>query len=239
MDHPATMAMSDAEMAKQAAGWFAAHPAHGASTTIAPVDSFIASGTTFNADGNTGTNPDTVFIHPGDVILFKWQSGSHTVTSGSGSTDPNAGTLFDVPLNSSAKTFSFQFNSIGVVPFFCRFHESSGMTGAVVVRAPAAVQPVAHAADGLGFVRAPAPNPTGGSSTFSFALTRPGRARAIVLDVAGRRVASVFDQDFPAGTFRATWDGRGAAGGRAAAGVYALRLEVPGAVQVRTLTVVR
>ena len=40
-------------------------------------------------------------IFVGDAILFHWLGGSHTVTSGNGASDPQAGSLFDQPMSSA------------------------------------------------------------------------------------------------------------------------------------------
>lgn len=43
--------------------------------------------------------PDDLTIEIGDTVEWNWSTGSHTVTSGLGNGDPNAGNLFDAPLN--------------------------------------------------------------------------------------------------------------------------------------------
>ena len=155
-----------------------------------------------------------------------------------GSLDPQAGTLFDHPLDASVgnQSFSFQFNTAGTYHFFCRPHESFGMKGVVVVRSLVSVDPTPGA--GLGFTRAPWPNPTRGTTSFRFALDRPGHARADVFDVGGGHVATVLDCDLTAGSWDAGWDGRNAAG-RAQPGVYYLRLTLPGRTESRTIVVAR
>ncbi|MGD8717521.1 MAG: T9SS type A sorting domain-containing protein [Candidatus Zixiibacteriota bacterium] len=46
-----------------------------------------------------------------------------------------------------------------------------------------------------------APNPTRGKAVFSFALPQPSRAELVVYDLAGRRVATVVDEDLAAGEY--------------------------------------
>jgi plastocyanin len=236
----AGMAMSAESMERAARDWFAAHPARGENSALAPSDSFLVASFYFdeNHDG-FATQVDTARIVQGQVVLWKWVGGSHTITSGTGASDPQAGVLFDQPINSISPSFSFQFNSVGVFPFFCRPHEAFNMKGVVVVSAPAAVEPVSPPAGRAGFRRSPWPNPTRGTASFEFALTRSGRARAFVLDPQGRRVTTLFDRDFVAGTYRSSWDGRIQAGGIAPPGVYLLRLEWPGSAAARLMTVER
>jgi plastocyanin len=79
--------------------------------------------------------PDSLTIDLGDTVEWTWVSGTHTVTSGTGAADPNVGALFDEALNSGSVSFSYTFNdTAGAYPYFCRFHESRGMKGVVVVQ---------------------------------------------------------------------------------------------------------
>jgi len=94
---------------------------------MAALFSVTTSGTTFV--------PDTVTVHVGDTV--EWTLGSpalsHTVTNGTGSSDPNAGSLFDAPLDPLNPTFSFTFTTADTVPYFCRPHELLDMKGVVIV----------------------------------------------------------------------------------------------------------
>jgi plastocyanin len=89
---------------------------------------------------NLTWQPDSVFIEVGDTVEWVWSVGSHTATNGTGAADPNAGTLFDAPLNSTTPLVSYTFNSVGDYPFFCRPHEGFGMKGNVNVSQPTPVQ---------------------------------------------------------------------------------------------------
>lgn len=232
--------MSEAAASRQVESWFAAHPAHGEQSTAAPADSFTVQNVNFDENHDLAvTQVDTARITQGQTVLFKWVNGVHTITSGAGSTDPNVGVLFDVPSDFSHTKFSFQFNSAGTVPFFCRVHESSNMRGVVIVSPPASVQPVAGGADGIGFTASPWPNPARGPTTFRFSLRVAGHARASVYDAAGRLVAVPVDRDLPAGAYAAAWDTRRRDGSPAPPGTYLLSLEVPGAAQSRRIVIQR
>jgi plastocyanin len=102
---------------------------------------------------STGTPTNTpIEVDASDALMFApahlsvvagttvhWRnSGSfaHTVTSGASSkTADSPGTLFDSQLPAGG-TFDFTFTKVGDQPYFCRFHESMGMTGVVTVTAP-------------------------------------------------------------------------------------------------------
>jgi plastocyanin len=242
MDGPDAMAdMSEAEMRAHADAYWATHLPVGPATA-APASTQAAATVTvnnfyFDNDGTSATKVDTVRISTGESVTWQWVIGIHTITSGTGSGDPDVGLLFDQPSDSGHPQFTFQFDNPGTYPYFCSIHEISGMKGVVVVTATSGVPPVGGA-EAVGFAGDPVPNPTTAGATFRFALASGGRAHAEVFDAAGRRVASVLDQELPAGTHTATWDGR-AGDHLASPGVYYLRLEVPGFVGSRTLVVRR
>jgi len=77
--------------------------------------------------------PADIIIEVGDTVQWNWSIAIHTVTSGTGAADPEAGDLFDAPLDGANPTFSFVFSSEGTFPYFCRTHELMGMSGTVTV----------------------------------------------------------------------------------------------------------
>jgi len=77
--------------------------------------------------------PSELTIIVGDEVEWDWSSGSHTVTNGTGPTDPNVGALFDALLTSANDSFSFHFDQTGDFPYFCRPHFSVDMTGIIHV----------------------------------------------------------------------------------------------------------
>ncbi len=70
------------------------------------------------------------------------------------------------------------------------------------------------------------PNPGRGDQRLAFVLPLAGQVRLTVLDLAGRRLATLADGIETAGEHSVSWSGRDAAGRRAPAGVYFARLEV-------------
>lgn len=103
-------------------------------TLVAAIAAGSAMATTHDINqSGISWSPSTLTIHVGDTVNWIWSSGSHTVTNGTGPTDPNVGALFDTALNASAPMVSHTFVSPGVVPFFCRPHFAMGMTGVITV----------------------------------------------------------------------------------------------------------
>jgi uncharacterized repeat protein (TIGR01451 family) len=79
------------------------------------------------------------------------------------------------------------------------------------------------------------PNPSTGAATVRFTLAAAGRARLEVLDLQGRRVATLADGAFDAGEHAVAWRGTSDDGRAVSAGVYFVRLETNGERRLRKL----
>lgn len=87
-----------------------------------------------------------------------------------------------------------------------------------------------------------APNPSRGPVALSATLPRAQHARLEVLDLSGRRVATLFDGDAPAGELRARWTGRTETepdAHESAPGIYWARLVTPDGTLTKTIVRVR
>jgi plastocyanin len=78
-------------------------------------------------------DPDEIMIEVGDTVHWNWSQGIHTVTSGDSPGDPDAGDLFDAPLDAGNPVFSYTFDTAGTYNYFCRPHFSLQMIGTVIV----------------------------------------------------------------------------------------------------------
>lgn len=233
--------MTEEDMAKMEREWFASHPLRlGKSPEFQGTyaDTFFASGFTFDNNNFSLDNPDTAKVFIGETVLWQWLDSIHTVTNGRDTFDPEAGTLFNVPLSGSNPQVAITFSTPGVYPFFCVIHELEIMTGFVRVSEITGVTPIGDASGAVGFVAAPAPNPSRASFLFRFALAKKGRVVAEAFDASGRRVARVFDRDLDPGTFAALWDCK-SNGVRVQPGAYFLRLRGPGFNESRKVVVER
>lgn len=90
-----------------------------------------------NGGHNPRFDPDEITIVVGDTIRFVAVTGDHTVTSGTGSNDPNSGDLFNAVID-EGDDFRYVFNTAGTIDYYCIPHEDDGMTGQVTVNAPTA-----------------------------------------------------------------------------------------------------
>ena len=98
---------------------------------------------------------------------------------------------------------------------------------------------VAERSSGAIRLAAPVPSPARGAARIRFELARAGRATLSVLDLEGRRVATIRDGWATAGAHECVWSGRDEAGRAASAGVYLVRLEADGARLARKLVWLR
>lgn len=76
-----------------------------------------------------------------------------------------------------------------------------------------------------------APNPFAGRVHLSFQLDAPGPVRVDVLDVAGRRIGTLWDGVAPAGETRLRWDGADDAGRQMPPGLYLARIRRGGTTE--------
>jgi len=212
--------MSLADMEQMLRAWYASHPQ--SPQALVPADAIVdtifagAYGhTQFDADHNPNTWTDTLTIYQGQVVLWKWEWGAHSTTSGTVN-DPLAGTLWDHGITSTQPEFSRAFDDVGDFPYFCAVDQQT-MIGMVRVVPALSALPVPKGR--IGFLANPYPNPSTGSVAFRIGLADPGRAHAELFDARGRRVAVLLDGELPAGSRLVTWDGR-SSGRRAAPGVY-------------------
>lgn len=74
----------------------------------------------------------------------------------------------------------------------------------------------------------PRPNPFSSTTSLRWTLSRPGRVRLAIHDLAGRVIVTLAEGAFPAGPHERTWDGRGADGRLSKPGFYIERLEAEG-----------
>jgi flagellar hook assembly protein FlgD len=73
-------------------------------------------------------------------------------------------------------------------------------------------------------------SPLGGAPAVVLQLAAPVAARVDVFDVQGRRLVTLADRSFAAGTNVLVWDGRDASGARAPRGLYFVRMSTPARV---------
>ena len=83
------------------------------------------------------------------------------------------------------------------------------------------------------------PNPFNPSTTIPFAISKGSHVTLGIYDVNGRLVKRIISASLPAGSYRASWNGKNGRGAEAAAGVYIARLSSDGTVFTRKMVLVR
>ena len=83
------------------------------------------------------------------------------------------------------------------------------------------------------------PNPFNPSTTLNFRLNQPGLVQLSVVDLAGRRIATLLDEVRSEGEHRMVWDGRDDHGRQVASGIYFVRLESGGQIATRKIEMLK
>ncbi len=83
------------------------------------------------------------------------------------------------------------------------------------------------------------PNPFNPRTTLQLRMATAGEVRLVVYDIAGRHVATLLNGMKDAGTHEAIWTGTDDGGNAVASGVYIVRMQTPGFVETRRVTLVR
>lgn len=169
-------------------------------------------------------DPPLVVIQPGDTVRWTWTIGIHTVTSGS-NCDPDG--LFDAPLDTGHRTFSFTFPTAGTFDYFCVPHCAMGMTGTVEVESSASAPESSAKTSAAAF-----PNPFSSSTDLSFALPEAGAVTVEIFDASGRLTRAFHDGSASAGPQRVPWDGLDANGEASPSGIYYARIVASGQSEV-------
>ena len=81
-----------------------------------------------------GLTPPSLLIARGDVVRWEWESGNHTVRSGSGPQDPKAGEVWEFPLNGGAPVFEMVFEAVGTFEYYSAPYFNRGVKGTVEVK---------------------------------------------------------------------------------------------------------
>jgi plastocyanin len=77
--------------------------------------------------------PASLSIEVGDSVTWTWVEGDHRLVSGASSQDPQAGLIFDVPIDAGHTSFTYLFDLPGNFAFFDRLNESVSGPGNVTV----------------------------------------------------------------------------------------------------------
>ncbi len=91
----------------------------------------------------------------------------------------------------------------------------------------------------LALVTPIAPNPANSGANLNFSISAPGHVTAEVLDLSGRRVATLCNSYTPAGTRLLSWNLRDTSGQLVSSGVYFVKIAIASEVVIARLVVLR
>jgi trimeric autotransporter adhesin len=111
-----------------------------------------------------------------------------------------------------------------------RFTKAGGRSSSAIARWDLREERVENA---VLAARSGVPNPFRSTTSFAYRLTGAGHVRVTIHDLRGRQIAVLEDGARPAGTTFVTWDGSDEDGREAPAGIYFVRMELPGRVEMR------
>ena len=83
------------------------------------------------------------------------------------------------------------------------------------------------------------PNPFNPQTTLGYRMKERGRARIRIFDLSGRHVRTLIDDVVGAGSHDVQWNGKSDSGRDVTSGIYFVRFEATGFMQVRQITLVR
>jgi len=83
------------------------------------------------------------------------------------------------------------------------------------------------------------PNPFNANTTISYTLTNDGQISLAVYDLAGRKVANLFNGNQSAGNYQIVWDGTDNSGQVASSGIYFYRLIANGQSSTRRMMLLK
>jgi plastocyanin len=142
-------------------------------------------------------SPASVTVSTGDTVRWVMNSTiAHTVTSGSNCTSNgvfNSGTM------SSGQSFSFVFTQSGSFPYYCIPHCSQGMAGVITVEGTTGISGISSPNHSLIADLHLYPNPTNNNAFLTFELLKPAHISLEAMDIAGRKLKSIANQEFTSG----------------------------------------
>lgn len=147
---------------------------------------------------NLTFNPNALEVEVGDIIEWHWSAGSHTTTSilVPASADP-----WDAPLNSGEPTFQYTVEVAGTYAYKCTPHFNNQMVGGFIASAVDAILEMETETELT--VTTMAQN---NAISINASTTVAGNATIEVLDISGRFVATIFNDQLGIGEKKITFD---------------------------------
>ena len=194
----------------------------------------ISFSTTYTiTDSGFSFTPSSLTINIGDAVNFGLGS-SHTVREVSQATWNANGTTsnggFDLPNGGGTVVF----NQAGTHYYVCVPHASLGMKGTITVNAATDVKTISETIPENFILMQNYPNPFNPVTTISFSLPSKSFVSLKVFDALGREVATLANEELPAGNHSRQWNG-----GNMSSGIYFYRLQSGSFIETKKLILLK
>lgn len=141
--------------------------------------------------------PNNVTVNVGDTVKWQWVSGSHTTTSNG---VPTGAFTWNSSINSAIPTFTYPVTQAGLYLFHCVPHAST-MTGSIMANIPSGVSNINPFSNSFSVLN----NPVKDHFTVSLNLNEAAAVRLSLVDLMGKEVAVLANENMPAGNFTPTY----------------------------------
>ena len=186
--------------------------------------------TTFSVDvANFSFTPAQLTIKVGDTVKWTNSSGMHSVVA-----DDNSFT--SGPVSSGAWSYEHTFNSVGTNPYYCAQHGGVGgvgMSGVITVENATDISD-----DGFAIyqfeLQQNYPNPFNPSTNIQYAISSMQFVTLKVYDILGREVATLFNEEKPAGIYDVEFNGT-----QLSSGTYFYQLKAGSFIETKKMTLLK
>lgn len=129
--------------------------------------------------------------------------------------------------------------AVGSPPPTCYDPAAPRLPGSQVAQSAQTMQQIEQEIPTIPTLEGNYPNPFAQETRFRLALPTSEHVKITILDILGREVATIMNEDLPAGIANIIWYGRDVAGNPVASGTYFYRIEAGNFVETGSVTVVR
>ena len=173
--------------------------------------------------------PMNVDIAVGDTVEWRWIVGMHTTTSDS-TTGQN---VWDAPIDISHQVFRFVITATGVHHYYCIPHQSLGMVGTITATAVNGVEDENIAPEKF-LLSQNYPNPFNPVTSIKYVVGSFQFVSIKVFDLLGREVATLINEEKPAGEYEVEFNGN-----NLPSGIYFYRLKAGDYSETKKMVLLR
>lgn len=174
-------------------------------------------------------SPSQLTINVGDIVRWTNDGGLHNVVADDNSFTSGAA-------STSIWVYEHTFNSPGFNPYYCSIHGGQGgvgMSGVITVQSTTNIENEKGTVKEFKLFQN-YPNPFNPSTTISWQSPVSGHLTLKVYDILGNKVATLVDENKPAGSYEINFDGS-----KLTSGLYFYKLQVNQYVSVRKMLIIK